>query len=134
MFLLEPTTSVLPFFVFFTNLDLTLPELEYFFFFRDHFPDVGISLLLTIWEKSSGVEFSDLWCCSSMRLSGGGDLLHDRDPRDTHRSGVDGIIPVGTPANKMLMYLIESQVKPLFRWLYHNQDLSSRVYGEGSPF
>ena len=102
MFLLEPTTSVLPFFVFFRNWDLTLPELEDFLFFRDHFPDVGISLLLTIWEKSSGVEFPDLccWDCSSMRLSGGGDLLHDRDPRDTHRSGVDGIIPVGTLAKK----------------------------------
>ena len=38
--------------------------------------------------------------CSSMRLSGGRDLLYDRDPRDTHRSGVDGINPVGTLAQK----------------------------------
>ena len=35
-----------------------------------------------------------------MRLSGGGDLLHDRDPHDTHCSGVDVIIPVGTLAKK----------------------------------
>ena len=35
-----------------------------------------------------------------MRLSGGGDLLHDRDLRDTHRTWVDGIIPVGTLAKK----------------------------------
>ena len=103
MFLLEPTTSVLHFFVFFTNWDLTLPELEDFFFFRDHFPDVGISLLSSLsGEKSSGVELPDVccWDCPSRGLSGGGDLLHDRDPHDTQRSGVDGIIPVGTSTKK----------------------------------
>ena len=46
-----------------------------------------------------------------MRLSGGGYLLHDRDPRDTHRSGWVALFQlVHSPKSQMLMYLIESRV------------------------